>query len=134
MSAKEIKFDQQAGDAILRGVNTMVDAVKVTLGPRGRNVIMVTMGTKTQPKLAMPARAESGRPLFRDEIDARQKDKATNALTTLRLRANPPMLSSRASAPLDHVSTPNGIETRLITRSARAAKPAIHASGGTAAK
>jgi chaperonin GroEL len=40
MSAKEIKFDQQAGDSILRGVNTMANAVKVTLGPRGRNVII----------------------------------------------------------------------------------------------
>ena len=40
MSAKEIKFDRLAGDAILRGVNTMADTVKVTLGPRGRNVII----------------------------------------------------------------------------------------------
>ncbi len=40
MSAKIIKYDQQAADAILRGVNTMADAVKVTLGPKGRNVIL----------------------------------------------------------------------------------------------
>ena len=40
MSAKEIRFEKKAGDAILRGVNTMADAVKVTLGPRGRNVII----------------------------------------------------------------------------------------------
>jgi chaperonin GroEL len=40
MSTKIIKFDQQAADAILRGVNTMANAVKVTLGPRGRNVIL----------------------------------------------------------------------------------------------
>ena len=40
MSSKIIKFDQAASDAILRGVNTMADAVKVTLGPRGRNVIL----------------------------------------------------------------------------------------------
>ncbi|MFQ5515116.1 MAG: chaperonin GroEL [Myxococcota bacterium] len=40
MSAKIIKFEQQAADTILRGVNTMADAVKVTLGPRGRNVIL----------------------------------------------------------------------------------------------
>ena len=38
--AKIIKFDQQASDAILRGVNTMANAVKVTLGPKGRNVII----------------------------------------------------------------------------------------------
>jgi chaperonin GroEL len=40
MSAKIIKFDQQAAEAILRGVNTMANAVKVTLGPKGRNVIL----------------------------------------------------------------------------------------------
>ena len=38
--AKIIKFDQQASDSILRGVNTMANAVKVTLGPKGRNVIL----------------------------------------------------------------------------------------------
>jgi len=40
MSAKEIMFDQRARDAILKGVNTLADAVKVTLGPKGRNVII----------------------------------------------------------------------------------------------
>ncbi len=40
MSAKEIVFDQRARDYILRGVNTLADAVKVTLGPKGRNVVI----------------------------------------------------------------------------------------------
>jgi len=38
--AKEIRFDQEARSAILRGVNTLVDVVKVTLGPKGRNVVI----------------------------------------------------------------------------------------------
>jgi chaperonin GroEL len=38
--AKEIKFSQEARNAILRGVNILTDAVKVTLGPKGRNVIL----------------------------------------------------------------------------------------------
>jgi chaperonin GroEL len=38
--AKELKFDQEARNAILRGVNVLADAVKVTLGPKGRNVIL----------------------------------------------------------------------------------------------
>lgn len=38
--AKELKFDQEARSAILRGVNILADAVKVTLGPKGRNVIL----------------------------------------------------------------------------------------------
>ena len=38
--AKELRFDQDARNAILRGVNILADAVKVTLGPKGRNVIL----------------------------------------------------------------------------------------------
>src|SRR5512145_2007225 len=40
MAAKIIKFDQDGRNAILKGVNTLADAVKVTLGPKGRNVII----------------------------------------------------------------------------------------------
>jgi chaperonin GroEL len=40
MAAKEIRYDQKAREAILKGVNTLADAVKVTLGPKGRNVIL----------------------------------------------------------------------------------------------
>ena len=38
--AKEIKYSQRARESILRGVDTLSDAVKVTLGPKGRNVIL----------------------------------------------------------------------------------------------
>src|ERR1700683_214519 len=40
MAAKEIKFDEKARAEILRCVNTLADAVKVTLGPKGRNVVI----------------------------------------------------------------------------------------------
>ncbi len=40
MAAKVIMFEQQARDKILRGVNIMADAVKSTLGPKGRNAIL----------------------------------------------------------------------------------------------
>jgi chaperonin GroEL len=38
--AKEIKYDQAVRESLLRGVNTLADAVRVTLGPKGRNVIL----------------------------------------------------------------------------------------------
>jgi len=38
--SKEILFDVRAREAILKGVNTLADAVKVTLGPKGRNVVI----------------------------------------------------------------------------------------------
>jgi chaperonin GroEL len=40
MAAKDIIFDQRAREAILKGVNILADAVKVTLGPKGRNVVI----------------------------------------------------------------------------------------------
>ena len=40
MSAKEIRFNEDARSAILKGVNILAEAVKVTLGPRGRNVVI----------------------------------------------------------------------------------------------
>jgi chaperonin GroEL len=40
MAAKEIIFDEKARQAILSGVQTLAKAVKVTLGPRGRNVVL----------------------------------------------------------------------------------------------
>src|SRR5882757_6265070 len=40
MSAKRIAFDQEAREAILRGVKKLARAVKVTLGPSGRNVVL----------------------------------------------------------------------------------------------
>ncbi len=38
--AKELKFDMEARTAILAGVNTLANVVKVTLGPKGRNVVL----------------------------------------------------------------------------------------------
>ncbi|TIT74789.1 MAG: chaperonin GroEL, partial [Mesorhizobium sp.] len=40
MAAKEVKFHTEARDKMLRGVDILADAVKVTLGPKGRNVVI----------------------------------------------------------------------------------------------
>jgi len=40
MSAKQLKFSGDARDALFRGVNKLADAVKVSLGPKGRNVVI----------------------------------------------------------------------------------------------
>lgn len=40
MAAKEVKFSIDARDRMLKGVDTLADAVKVTLGPKGRNVVI----------------------------------------------------------------------------------------------
>ncbi|MBO6518394.1 MAG: chaperonin GroEL, partial [Rhodospirillales bacterium] len=40
MAAKEVKFSADARDRLLKGVDTLANAVKVTLGPKGRNVVL----------------------------------------------------------------------------------------------
>jgi len=40
MSAKDVRFGDDARSRMLNGVNTLANAVKVTLGPKGRNVVL----------------------------------------------------------------------------------------------
>src|SRR5690606_11178718 len=40
MPAKDVKFSQEARDRMLRGIDILANAVKVTLGPKGRNVVL----------------------------------------------------------------------------------------------
>ncbi len=51
MSAKEVRFGEDARARMLKGVNTLANAVKVTLGPKGRNVVLEkSFGTPTVTK------------------------------------------------------------------------------------
>ena len=40
MSAKDVRFHADATTRMVRGLNILADAVKITLGPRGRNVVL----------------------------------------------------------------------------------------------
>src|SRR5512146_2285869 len=40
MAAKDVKFGDSAGQRMVAGINVLADAVKVTLGPKGRNVVV----------------------------------------------------------------------------------------------
>ena len=40
MAKKEIKYSAQAREKMMKGVDTLANAVKVTLGPKGRNVLL----------------------------------------------------------------------------------------------
>ena len=40
MAARDVKFGSDAREKLLRGVDTLADAVKITLGPKGRNVVL----------------------------------------------------------------------------------------------
>ena len=40
MAAKEVRFNNDARNRMLKGINTLSDSVRVTLGPKGRNVVL----------------------------------------------------------------------------------------------
>jgi chaperonin GroEL len=40
MAAKEVKFSSEARDRMLHGIDILANAVRVTLGPKGRNVVL----------------------------------------------------------------------------------------------
>src|SRR4051794_27456148 len=63
MAAKELKFNEEARRALERGVNKLADAVKVTLGPRGRYVVL-------EKKFGSPSLVDDGVTIAKEiEID-----------------------------------------------------------------
>jgi len=60
MAAKEVQFGDSARQRMVRGVNILADAVKVTLGPKGRNVILErSYGARPSPRTAFPSPRKS---------------------------------------------------------------------------
>src|SRR5438067_3202015 len=63
MATKELQFDEQARRSLERGVNTLADAVKVTLGPRGRYVVL-------EKKFGSPSLVDDGVTIAKEiEVD-----------------------------------------------------------------
>ena len=55
MAAKDVKFHDSARSKMVAGVNILANAVKVTLGPKGRNVVLDrSYGAPTIPRTACP--------------------------------------------------------------------------------
>jgi chaperonin GroEL len=91
MPAKEIAFHQGAREAILRGVRTLAEAVAVTLGPRGRNVVIekpyggpsITKdGVTVAKEIEIDARFENMGAQMVREVALRTSDKAGDGTTT----------------------------------------------------
>ena len=91
MPAKEIAFHQPAREAILRGVQTLAEAVAVTLGPKGRNVVieksfgspLVTKdGVTVAKEIEVEARFENMGAQMVREVASRTSDKAGDGTTT----------------------------------------------------
>ncbi|KAA0972199.1 chaperonin GroEL [Aureimonas fodinaquatilis] len=91
MAAKEVKFSSDARDRLLRGVDILANAVKVTLGPKGRNVVIeksfgaprITKdGVSVAREIELEDRFENlGAQLLR-EVASKTNDKAGDGTTT----------------------------------------------------
>ncbi|MBW8735163.1 MAG: chaperonin GroEL, partial [Asticcacaulis sp.] len=91
MAAKDVLFASDARDKILRGVNILANAVKVTLGPKGRNVILEKSfgaprstkdGVSVAKEIELSDRFENlGAQLIR-EVASKTNDKAGDGTTT----------------------------------------------------
>ncbi|TMB26480.1 MAG: chaperonin GroEL [Deltaproteobacteria bacterium] len=89
--AREILFDVRARDAILRGVNALTDAVKVTLGPKGRNVVIENAfgaptitkdGVTVAKSIVLHDRFENAGAQMVKEVASRTSDIAGDGTTT----------------------------------------------------
>ena len=89
--AKELKFREEARSAMLQGVNTLANAVRVTLGPRGRNVVIgkkfgspvVTKdGVTVAKEIDLPNNYENMGAQMVKEVATRTNDTAGDGTTT----------------------------------------------------
>src|SRR5580693_2130731 len=84
MAAKEIVYTEQARNLILAGVNALADAVKVTLGPKGRNVVIEkSFGSPTVTKdIELENRFENMGAQMVREVASKTSDVAGDGTTT----------------------------------------------------
>ena len=91
MSAKDVKFDTDARNKMLKGVNILADAVKVTLGPKGRNVVLdksfgaprITKdGVSVAKEIELEDKFENMGAQMVKEVASRTNDEAGDGTTT----------------------------------------------------
>ncbi|PKN32424.1 MAG: molecular chaperone GroEL, partial [Deltaproteobacteria bacterium HGW-Deltaproteobacteria-20] len=91
MAAKEIKYNRSARAAMLRGVDALANTVKVTLGPRGRNVVLekswgspvITKdGVTVAKEIELAGKFENMGAQMVREVASRTSDKAGDGTTT----------------------------------------------------
>ncbi len=96
MAAKDVKFNTDARNRMLRGVNTLADAVRVTLGPKGRNVILdksygaprITKdGVTVAKEIELEDKFENMGAQMVKEVASRTNDEAGDGTTTATILA-----------------------------------------------
>jgi len=96
MSAKDVKFNTDARNRMLRGINILADAVKITLGPKGRNVILdksfgaprITKdGVTVAKEIELEDKFENMGAQMVKEVASRTNDEAGDGTTTATILA-----------------------------------------------
>jgi chaperonin GroEL len=91
MAAKQLRFETDARDRMLKGVNTLADAVRVTLGPKGRNVILAKSygapritkdGVTVAKEIELEDKFENMGAQMVREVASRTSDEAGDGTTT----------------------------------------------------
>src|SRR5436305_4651380 len=91
MAAKEVRFHTDARDRMLRGVDILANAVKVTLGPKGRNVVLdksygaprITKdGVTVAKEIELACKFENMGAQMVREVASKTSDKAGDGTTT----------------------------------------------------
>src|ERR1700739_364141 len=121
MAAKHVHFSTDAGERMLRGVNILANAVKVTLGPKGRNVVIdksfgAPRSTKDGVTVAKEIELEDkfenmGAQLIR-EVASKTNDKAGDGTTTATVLAHAIVLEGMKSvaAGMNPMDLKRGVE------------------------
>jgi chaperonin GroEL len=97
MSAKEVKFSQEAREKMIRGIDVLANAVRVTLGPKGRNVVMeksfgaprITKdGVTVAKEIELADKFENMGAQMVREVASKQSDAAGDGTTTATVLAH----------------------------------------------
>ena len=116
MAAKDVKFDTDARNRMLKGVNILADAVKVTLGPKGRNVVIeksfgsprITKdGVSVAKEIELEDKFENMGAQMVKEVASRTNDEAGDGTTTATVLPSTSSVSAGCTArPPTVTSTP----------------------------
>ena len=137
MAAKEIHYAQDARERMLRGVDRLANAVRVTLGPRGRNVLIekswgsptVTKdGVTVAKEIELEDKFENMGAQMVKEVASKTSDVAGDGTTTATVLAQAIFREGAklVAAGLDPMELKRGIETRR-RRDVRGARQALQA-------
>ena len=97
MTAKDVRFSTDARDRMLKGINTLANAVKITLGPKGRNVIIdkswgsprITKdGVTVAKEIELPDHFQNMGAQMVKEVASRTNDEAGDGTTTATVLAH----------------------------------------------